>query len=190
MKKALIAFGILMTVILTAQTTFAACECNQTSSSCQCPITTSCPCPACPIENSCQCPITTYTPCCNNCNNCNNCCCETWLSKMEDYYCRVGLSECQKCLARRVMAQFLCDTQCLRNCCGPCNESACDCRQYKRELRNLDYEMKKIVTDCQKSNYNCVKNEVKDQVRCCHKCLMWPFSISFGCCHCCNTCCR
>lgn len=150
MKKMLVALGILTTMLICAPTSFAACPC----------------------ENPCPCAEATCPP------SCDKCTCDDWVNKMEEYYCRVGLSECQKIEARRAMAQFLCDTKCLtlNNCTCP-KESKCDCRQYKRELKKLDCEMKKIITKCQKEDYKCVKNEIKDQVKCCHKCLIFPFSL-------------
>jgi hypothetical protein len=163
MKKTLVALGILTTLLIGAQTSFAACPCENP---CPCPCTESVPCPA-------PCPCAEATPCPTPCNKAN---CDDWLCKMETYYCRVGLSECQKAEARIAVAQFLCDTSRLNKCTCP-KETKCDCRQYKRELKQLDCQMKKIITKCQKADYKCVKNEIKDQVKCCHKCLIFPFSL-------------
>lgn len=192
MKKTLVLFGILATMLFGVQT-FAACPCAQ---------------PSCPCQAACPAPCPVAAPCCPTCNNspctcpsscCNKCSCEDWICRMEELFCKIGLNECQKEQARRAIAQFQCDTKCLNLCstgcgctCGSgcncgcgnkcCCESKCDCRQYKRELKNLDCEMKKIITKCQKSDYKCVKSEVKDQVKCCHKCLIWPFSLCKCCC--------
>lgn len=172
MKQFLIVFGILMTLVFSAQTSFADKPCS-ISNPCNesCPVATPIPVP---------CPCETVTPCAPSC--CNKCC-EDWLCRLETYYCRIGLSECQKDQARRAVAQFLCDTKCLNlGCC----ESKCECKQYKRELQNLNCEMKKIITKCQYHDYKCVRDEVKSQVKCCHKCIIWPFrfcpfSCKIGC---------
>ncbi len=83
---------------------------------------------------------------------------------VENYLCKIGLNECQKNEARIAIEQFKCDTNCLR--ANGCNcESKCDCRAYRKALRNLDCRMKKIITACQKTDYKCVKNEIKDQVK-------------------------
>lgn len=173
MKKTLVALGLLMTVVFGAQQSFAACPCAQPCPS-PCPVETPCPPPPCPVATPCPCPeATPCNPCDTKCKSC-----EDWLSRLESYYCRIGFNECQKDQARCAVNQFLCDIKCLNitdNNCG-C-ESKCDCRAYKRALKNLDCEMKKIITKCQKSDYKCVKKEVKDQVACFHKCLIWPFSL-------------
>lgn len=155
MKKTLVALGILTTLLIGAQTSFAACPCE-----------TPCPCP-CEATTPCPCPPT-----------CNDGCCDNFISKMESYYCRVGFSECQKAQARIAVQNFICKTQCLnKTACSCPKESRCECRKYKNELKKLDCEMKKIITKCQKADYKCVKNEIKDQVKCCHKCLVFPFSL-------------
>lgn len=126
---------------------------------------------ACPCQQSCA-------PCCSSFNPC----CEDWLNCMcvEDYLCRIGLNECQKAQARCAIEQFKCDTACNRAKDCQC-ESKCECREYKKALRDLDCKMKQIITCCQKDDYKCVKNEIKDKVKCCHKCLINPF-------HRCKTC--
>lgn len=131
-------------------------------------------------------------PCCDPCNKCcDTCdpCCETWLNCecLEDYFCRIGLSECQKAEALKAIEEFKCETECLRAKCCDC-ESKCDCRTYRKALRDLDCKMKNIITKCQKSDYKCVRKEVKDQVKCCHKCLINPFKRC-KCCDPCNKCC-
>lgn len=133
-----------------------------------------CPCQTQPVMSNC-CPCT--TPCCNAC-------CEDWLNCecVEDYLCRIGLNECQKAEARCAIEQFKCDTQCIRAKGCMC-ENKCECRAYKKALRNLDCKMKQIITLCQKEDYKCVKHEIKDKVKCCHKCLINPFHR----CKCCNS---
>lgn len=158
MKQTLVALGLLATLLFGAQTSFAACPC-ETPCPAPCPCAEATPCP-CPCE-------TTFNRCCT---------CDDWLCKAENYYCRIGLSECQKVEARQALAQFICDTKTLTSNTCP-KESKCDCRKFKKELKKLDCEMKKIITKCQKDDYKCVKNEIKDQVACCHKCLAWPFSL-------------
>lgn len=177
MKKLLIIFGLNIAIIFGSQITYAECPCSPLS-----------PC------------ISQTTQCCNQCNPCektNPClcqtcfdpCCEGWLDcqKLENYFCKLGLTECQKIDARNVIARFICETQNLR-CKGYKCENKCECRKYRKEICNLDYEMKKIITDCQKQDYNCIRSEIKDQVKCCHNCLIWPFSFG-GCCKC-NCCCN
>lgn len=124
-------------------------------------------------------------PCQQPCNSCcNTCapCCEDWLNCVcvEDYLCRIGLNECQKAQARYAIEQFKCDTACTRAKGCQC-ESKCECREYKKALRDLDCKMKQIITCCQKDDYKVVKNDIKDKVKCCHKCLINPF-------HRCKTC--
>lgn len=130
-------------------------------------------------------------PCQQPCNSCcNSCvpCCEDWLNCacVEDYFCRIGLNECQKAQARCAIEQFKCATACIRGKGCQC-ESKCECREYKKALRDLDCKMKQIITCCQKDDYKCVKNEVKDKVKCCHKCLINPFHRC-KCCDCGNPC--
>lgn len=113
-------------------------------------------------------------------SNLSNCCldpcCEDWLcpQKLENYFCQINLNECQKSQARNAVLQFTCNTQCLRNKRCKC-ESKRDCRNYRKALRNLDCNMKNIMTKCQKSDYKYVRKEVKNQVSCCHHCLINPF---------------
>lgn len=104
-------------------------------------------------------------------------CCEDFLcpEKVEDYFCKIGLNECQKDQARIAICQFIADTECLRANGYKC-ESKCECRAYRKALKTLDCAMKNIITTCQKADYKCVKNEVKDKVKCCHKCLINPFT--------------
>lgn len=159
MKKMLMSLVTLMTLIVGARV-FAACSCNP----CQCP---------CPEAPCCAAP----------CNSCCDCCCEKWLgcNCLNDYFCRIGLNDCQKADALCAIEKFKNFTKCQRAKGCKC-ETKCECRDYRKALRNLDCDMKKIITKCQKDDYNCVKSEVKDQVRCCHKCLIWPFKL----CKCCD----
>jgi hypothetical protein len=168
MKKTFVMLGLLAAMFVAGQASFAACPCQQETAApaCPCqaapktePIETSCP--SCP-DNSCakaDCPCQT--------------CAESWLEpqKVEDYFCRIGLSDCQKDSARKLIEEFKCNTKGLNG--GEC-ESKCDCRKYRKELRHLDYDMQKLLTQCQKSNYANVKSDIKSQVKCCHKCLIWP----------------
>lgn len=158
MKKTLLTLFALIALAFTAQATFAACPCQQPA--CPCETGPACPCakPACPCD----------------CNNIP--CCEDWLcpQTLEDYFCRIGLSECQKADALKAIEEFKCETQALRDKCCKC-ESKCECRSYRKALRRLDCKMKNIITKCQKSAYKCVRKEVKNKVKCCHKCLINPF---------------
>lgn len=117
-------------------------------------------------------------PCCTQPDSCI--CiqqtCENFLcpQTVEDYFCKIGLNECQKDQARIAICQFQADTACLRANGYQC-ESKCQCRAYRKALKDLDCKMKNIITNCQKAHYKCVQKEVKDQVKCCHKCLINPF---------------
>jgi hypothetical protein len=149
MKKVLVSIFTLVALAFGIQASFAACPCQ----------TNPCPC---------------AKPC-NPCD-CTSPCCEDWLcqSAIEDYFCRIGLNECQKAEARKAIEEFKCETACLRvnNC--KC-ESKCDCRTYRKALRDLDCKMKMLITKCQKSDYKIVRKEIKNKVKCCHKCLINPF---------------
>lgn len=147
MKKMLFTLFALIALSIGMQATFAACPCNPCAKSCDC---------FCP-----------YKPCQ---------CSEGWLNCncMEDYFCRIGLSECQKCEARKAVDEFICKTECIRTKGCQC-ENKCECRMYRKALKDLDCKMKNIITQCQKQDYKCVKNEIKDKVKCCHKCLINPF---------------
>ena len=118
---------------------------------------------ACPCQAQDPCPCVTKS-------------CEDFLcpQQMEDLFCKIGLNECQKVQARIAVSQFMSDTECLRSTGYKC-ESKCECRAYRKALKTLDCSMKNIITKCQKADYKCARNEVKDQVKCCHKCLINPF---------------
>lgn len=150
MKKTLVALFTFIALSIGIQSSFAACPCKT-------------PCNPCMQAASC-------------CNPCCDCCCEDWLNCkcVEDYFCRIGLNECQKAEARCAVEQFKCNTQCQRADGCKC-ESKCECRTYRKALRDLDCKMKNIITKCQKTDYKCVKSEIKDKVKCCHKCLINPF---------------
>lgn len=171
MKKILITLFILMTMILlNKQTVFADCPCNPCGNPCD-----SCSNQGDYCSESCMCPY----------DSCYDCCCEGWLDCkcLEDYYCRIGLCECQKCEARKAVEEFKCCTQCLRakNC--KCEKKS-ECRQYRKALRDLDCRMRSIINRCQKCDYKSVRGEIKEKVKCCHKCFIWPFYLckcNFGC---------
>jgi len=153
MKKTLVGLFTMVAIAFGMQA-FAACPCN--TSSCDCD-----PC-AKPAPCACECPCEP--------------CCEDWLNKacLDDYFCRIGLSECQKAEVLCAIEEFKCETKCLRGNDCKC-ESKCDCRTYRKALRDLDCKIKNIITKCQKGDYKCVRKEVKTKVKCCHKCLIWPF---------------
>lgn len=163
MTKIIIVFGLFLTIILGTPVAFAACPINGQVN----PLVETCP--TCPVA----------TPC-NNCGNKNpggyDNCCEDWLNNIEGYFCRIGLSECQKCEARKAINRFLCNSKCLDPCNCGCKESKCACREYKKALKQLDCEMKEIISKCQKDDYKGIRKEIKKQVNCCHECLTWPFS--------------
>jgi hypothetical protein len=147
MKKTLVAWFILAAFFINIQVVNADCPCQSNF---------------CFFGNSSDC--------------CFDPCCEDWLCpyKIEDYLCRIGLNECQKCEARKVIEQFKCRTHCNRakNC--KC-ETKGECRAYRNALRTLDCQMKLLITQCQKSDYRYVRKDVKNQVKCCHHCLINPF---------------
>lgn len=159
MKKTLVAVFTLVALLIGVKS-FAACSCNPCSKPCD----------------------TCVKPC-NPCDCCKQPCCEGWLcaDKVEDYFCRIGLSECQKCEARKAIEEFKCQTQCIRAKDCKC-ESKGDCRAYRKALRDLDCKMKLIITRCQNDDYKCVRKDIKDKVRCCHKCLINPFKRCKCCC--------
>lgn len=147
MKKTLVALFSLVALTISVQTSQAACSCQS----------------SCPCQSACTC-------------NYTNCCCEDWLcpQSLEDYLCRIGLSECQKDSARSAVEEFKCKTQAIRDNGCKC-ESKCECRAYRRALRDLDCKMKTLITQCQKDDYKCVRKEIKEKVKCCHRCLINPF---------------
>lgn len=147
MKKTLVVLFTLLALSIGIQVTFAEC----------------CPCQK---QNTCDCGCL--------CEPCN--CCEGWLDCkcLEDYFCRIGLDACQKAQALKAIEDFKCCTQCLRAKGYQC-ESKCDCRTYRQALRDLDCKMKNIISQCQKNDYRFVRSEIKDKVKCCHKCLINPF---------------
>lgn len=158
----LVSLFTLVALAIGIQVSYAACTCNPCAQPCD------------PCYSSCD-PCGCACPC--------GCCCEKWLNCkcLEDYFCRIGLNECQKCEARKAVEEFKCCTKCI--CANGCKcESKCECREYRRALRDLDCKMKNIITRCQKPDYKYVRREVKDQVKCCHKCLIWPFKR----CTCCD----
>ncbi len=150
MKKTLVALFTLIALSIGIQTSQAACPCDPCNPCAD-------PCPACPVADSCN-------------------CCESWLECkcLEDYFCKIGLNDCQKAEALKAIERFKCKTECLRAKGCKC-ETKCECRDYRKALRDLDCDMKKIITKCQKADYKCVRKEVKDKVKCCHHCLINPF---------------
>ncbi len=170
MKKTLLALFAVVAIAVGVQASFAACPCQTSSNPCPCAK----PAPCDPCAKPCD-PCAKPAPC-DPCA-CNEPCCEDWLCPqvVEDYFCRIGLSECQKDEARKAIEEFKCSTSDLRGNGCKC-ESKCDCRAYRKALRDLDCKMKTLITKCQKSDYKCVRSEVKGKVKCCHKCLINPFS--------------
>ena len=158
MKKTLVALFTVVALSIGIQASFAACPCQKAD--------------PCPCAKPCD-------PCAKPCDPCATSapCGEGWLDcqKLEEYFCKMGFNDCQKADALKAIEEFKAETACLR--ANGCNcESKCDCRAYRKALRTLDCKMKTIVTKCQKSDYNCVRKEVKNDVKCSHKCLINPFS--------------
>ncbi|MBP7211397.1 hypothetical protein KBA27_01030 [bacterium] len=162
MKKTLVMVGLMAAMCITAGASFATCPCQQPAPSCPCQQQEATP-PA---------PVT--TPCEDVSKADNPCPCgENWLDdqKVEEYFNKMGFSDCQKDSAKKLIEEFRCNTKGMNG--GEC-ENKCECRQYRKELRNLDYEMRKLLTQCQKDNYKDVRKDVKSHVKCSHNCLIWP----------------
>lgn len=162
MKKTLVTLVALGALMLGAQA-FAACPC-ETQKPCDDPCKSPCEKP-CEKQKPCD-PCDTAGPCGENWLSCTN---------LEEYFCKIGLDSCQKQKAMQAIEEFKADTACFRMKGCDC-ETKCECRTYRHALKDLDCKMKKIITDCQKENYEQVRDEVKDQVKCAHKCLINPFS--------------
>ena len=158
MKKTLLALFTAVALTLGMQASFASCPCEQPQSEAT---TASCPC---------------EKPSCDSCAT-KPPCCEGWLDcqKLEEYFCKMGLSDCQKADAQKAIEEFKASTDAIRSKGCSC-ESKCECRSYRKALKHLDCHMKSIITKCQKADYKAVKKEVKKEVKCCHKCLINPFS--------------
>lgn len=125
------------------------------------------------------CPISDDNPCDNSCES-ESCkekkgCCEDWLytTNLEEYFCKMNLSDNQKSEAIRAIEEFKDSTQSMRNSDCTCSSKE-ECREYRRALRTLDNQMKNIITKCQKNDYKAIRKEVKDQVKLCHHCLIGP----------------
>lgn len=157
MKKSLVGLFALLTLV--AQNAFAACPCSQESNPCDTPA---------PCEKQ-------FNPC-----ETNKCTGEDWLSQsnIEEYFSRMNLDQAQRCEAMNAIENFRDKTEMLSS--GEC-ATKCDCRAYRHALKDLDCEMKKIITACQKSDYRSVRNDVKAHVRCTHKCLINPFTRCASC---------
>ncbi len=163
MKKTLFAIAAFAALAL-GTNSFAACPCSSDPSPCDMP------------HNNCY---EQQKPCDTPCNPCkeNLGCSEDWLSysNLQEYFCQMGFTDCQKEEAMNAIEEFKCKTQALRNNDCTC-ETKCDCRTYRHALKDLDCKMKHIVTQCQKDEYKEVRRAVKEQVKCAHKCLINPFS--------------
>ena len=136
MKKTLIALGILTTLLIGAQTSFAACPCENPCPSC--PVITPC-CPAAPVVCPTNCE-TVYAK--NNCGKCkckwykifqNKCCCD----KPTSCGCGATAKRCHwykfwedRCIVKNSVTCDCCDkcNSCDDNCCDKCNKcnDCCD----------------------------------------------------------------
>lgn len=171
MKKTLLGIVTLVALAIGVNS-YAACPCDPCEKPCD-PCAKACE----PCEKPCE-------PCnpCKSCEPCDPCACTTgcgedWLcsSSLQEYFCQMGFTECQKQEAMNAIEEFKCKTECIRANDCKC-ETKCDCRTYRKALRDLDCQMKQIITKCQKDEYKDVKKAVKDQVKCAHKCLINPFN--------------
>jgi len=104
MKKTLVALGILTTLLIGTQSSFAACPCRQTA--CPCPIAAPCATPcACPVVSP-ACPCTA-APCCSSfatgyaapcgCNSCSNNRCKEKCSWWKIFQNKNCCTKCNKC---------------------------------------------------------------------------------------------
>lgn len=171
MKKKLL--GVFTVIALAfGASSFAACPCGNSP----------CTCPTSPCNNPCM--SQNVSPCDNpcakkKCDPCSNIDSEAWLSStsLQEYFCQLGFTDCQKQEAMNAIEEFKCKTKDIRMSNNGCQtESKCDCRTYRRALKDLDCKMKHIVTSCQKDEYKDVRQSVKEQVKCAHKCMINPFS--------------
>jgi hypothetical protein len=157
MKKTLIALFAIATLV--AQNAFAACPCQKKAN---------------PCNNPCQ---ERVNPC-----QTNRCTGEDWLTQanLEDYFTRMNLDDTQRCEALAAIERFREKTANLSNATGSC-ASKCECRAYRHALKDLDCDMKNILTSCQRGDYRSVRREVKNQVKCNYKCLINPFTRCASC---------
>lgn len=142
MRKTLVALGLFTLLTLCVQATFAACPCARSSTLLFCRDVQR----LAEASNPCPCP----------CDCAKEPCCEDWLNCkcVEDYFCRIGLSECQSRSQKSYRTIQMRQFKCLR--VKRCNcESKCECREYRRALKDLDCKMKNLITKCQKSDYRC-----------------------------------
>lgn len=157
MKKTLI--GLFAIATLLVQGVYAACPCQREANPCKTP-----------------------SPCEKKINPCqsNRCTGADWLTQtnLEDYFSRMNLDDSQRCEAMNAIENFKDKTEGLSS--GEC-ASKCDCRAYRHALKDLDCDMKRILTSCQRSDYRSVRREVKNQVKCTHKCLINPFTRCASC---------
>jgi len=163
MKKTLIGLFALLTVL--AQSSFAGCPCQRDINPCDMRD----PCPKVS-------PCTTPDPCeMNKLSGCTD-----WLTQtsLEGYFNRMNLDQAQKCEAMNAIENFMEKTENIN--IGDC-ATKCDCRNYRHALKDLDCDMKNIITSCQKSDYRAVRKEVKNQVKCCYKCSINPFTRCTSC---------
>lgn len=134
MKKALLLLGIFATMLVAAQTSFAACPCACPAAPCDpClatpPCATACPAP-CVVSPACP------APCCDNCNTCCNngkCKCTWWKIFENKCCCNKCNPNCKcGCSAKRCYWwKFWEDRCCVQNgtncnpCCDKCNSCGC-----------------------------------------------------------------
>ena len=163
MKKTLL--GLFAVVTLLAQSSFAACPLQRNANPCDTPN-------PCQREES---PCDTPNPC-----KTDRCTGEDWLTQenIEDYFSRMNLDSAQRCQAMNALQAFQSKTSGLAS--GEC-ASKCDCRAYRHALKQLDCDMKRIITSCQNEGYRSVRRDVKNHVKCTHKCLINPFTRCASC---------
>ncbi len=175
MKKSLIALFAVVALTITTQSAFAGCPCNKTISPCDKKVS--------PCEQKLN-PCEKADPCekVDPCEANREMSCEGWLTRasLDDYFVRMNLNDSQVCEAMSAVENFKSKTKNFRNSNGEC-ETKCDCRMYRQALKELDCDMKKIISQCQKEQYKEIKAEVKSQVKCCHKCLINPFNRCASC---------
>ena len=130
MKKTLVALGMLTTLLISAQTSWAACPCSN-----PCPVVAPCAIPCAPVMAPCQpaCPVVCpAAPCVpEGCKLCTPKCKCSWWKIFQDKTCCNKTTNC-KCglVAKRAHWYAFWTDRCVvkqgPNCCDDCNDN-CKC---------------------------------------------------------------
>ena len=187
MKKLLLALSIVsMVAISSQQEAFSwswGCDSCQKAEAPQC---------GCPIQKESSCDM----PKCEQCGReASACTCKD--KKLEEFYCKLNLSDCQKQEARKIMDKFDCENEALKNqiksdkkcLCDAINASCLDKsavraaekqlktdrKLYKKQFKCLDKEFKGILECSQMGDYRKIKRELRYRTKkgmknCCKVC--------------------